>query len=435
MKFGELFEDFAQSDNTPLSIEEKAQKIGLTVEQYAPVFDYQHRQIVVTAAAGSGKTKVLTHRVFELIKSGVAPSDILLCAFTKSAAEEMRHRLQKMGQPKSKLPRITTIHAQSLAEVKEIEGFKLVTEEHELYSLLDEFREFLPEELTELENEELLLTLNATREAMDSSSDRGISAMAWEEFLKEKGLVDFTCLVSQCAENDPPAKFKHILADEAQDLTNLQRKWISKHLKKGGTLFFVGDDMQSVYAFRGGATEVLKSIAATKDTKSYEISKNWRCDKKIVDLANKVSLDKNFRMKAQSTQEGFVGLKGCSSLQEEIDFCANLKEKHKSFIVLVRTNSQKAIFTWKGIPCLTMHQSKGMEFDTVVLSGLEAGIFPHPLSKLDDETKLLYVAITRARHNLLITSLPGRSINSREFKKEGQFLKNLKDLNSLTILA
>lgn len=424
MSYGQLFEDFAKASGKPLSISERAQKMGLTEAQANAVLSSHQGSVVVTAAAGSGKTTLLLKRLTHLMEQGVAAKDILLCAFTRIAATEMAERLEKAGAKSKSVPLIGTIHSHQLHFLAEENRPTLVSEE-QCTQYIEQLREFGPDELIQYSDDEILLRIGLQRERAEVSNDTwGLLAQAWEELLNENGLIDFAGLITRGVQNPARRKFKHILVDEAQDLTELQLQWVKHHLAPGGTIFYVGDDLQSIYAFRGGRTDVLAQLGQKAEA-SFTIEKNWRSDERIITLANDFMTQSSLQMVGSRAEPGEIQVLRFEKLSDEIEFALSLKKIHKSFAVLTRTNDLAAVFKWKGLKALTIHQSKGSEFDCVLISGLDRGIFPNPMAAIEEEERLLYVAITRAKHKLVISSSP-KKISNRNFSQESTFFERLR---------
>lgn len=426
MSYGQLFEEFAHASEKPLSIAEKALKMGLTEAQASAVLSSHQGTIVVTAAAGSGKTTLLLKRLTYLMDQGIAAKDILLCAFTRIAATEMSDRLSKAAGKHRAMPAIGTIHSHQLQFLDE-QGRPALINDEQCAQYVEKLRELGPDELVQYSDDEILSRISLQREKAEVSNDTwGLLTQAWEELLAENGLMDFAGLILQGVQNTPRRKFKHILVDEAQDLTELQLKWVKHHLAPKGTIFYVGDDLQSIYAFRGGRTDVLAQLGK-KSQASFMIEKNWRSDQNILNLANAFMSDSALKMQASRTTPGEVQVLRFEKLSDEIEFALSLKKIYKNFAVLTRTNDLAAVFKWKGLKALTIHQSKGSEFDCVLVSGLDRGIFPNPMAAIEEEERLLYVAITRAKHKLVLTSSP-KKISNRNFSQESAFFDRVREL-------
>ena len=202
----------------------------------------------------------------------------------------------------------------------------------------------------------------------------------------------------------------HLLVDEAQDLNPEQIAWAKAHAK---TLFVVGDPNQAIYGFRGSAPEgigeLLRHVQGLKgvtpdmfdSTPEVVMLENRRSTSTIVSLGNAV-----VDGEAWSGREGVpVEVHSATSRVDEL---AAIVERAQGALVLVRTNRErievKAALAMAGqepLDVMTVHASKGKEADRVVLA---CGLLKSKTASEAEERRLLYVAVTRARNELVITS-------------------------------
>jgi len=220
--------------------------------------------------------------------------------------------------------------------------------------------------------------------------------------------------------NDSP-KFKHILIDEFQDTNYLQMQVLSKLITKKSHVFVVGDPDQSIYRFRGAMPSVIQQFIKYYQAKVLTLDMNYRSDKHILNISNQLITNNTYRiektLKSHSNQKGHIEIILChdktNQLETLLELITNLT--YKSFAILSRThhllyelkiNIHETIpmFLQHKIKLLTLHESKGLEFDVVCIIGIDEKTLPHHLSvskgSIEEERRLFYVGITRAKHQL-----------------------------------
>ncbi|MEB9892992.1 UvrD-helicase domain-containing protein [Bacillus cereus] len=275
----------------------------------------------VIAGAGSGKTRVLTHRIGYLIEHGIPSESILACTFTKKAAGEMAERLEPLVGPEADLLNLGTIHSMC---------YRILREEWrhtgESYELLNDYwqKRFIKDILAPAgpknpdgmnwgydvsaalsfiggrKNE--LVTPEMFRKSINYEvEDAARLARLYElyEARKEReGRIDFDDMLTRCyyllAEN--PAiltkyqqRYKYILVDEFQDTNRAQWEIIRMLAAPENNLFVVGDDWQSIYGFRGARPEYIVHFEKWyPDAKIVVLDTNYRCNEQIISISNAV---------------------------------------------------------------------------------------------------------------------------------------------------
>src|SRR4051812_40759914 len=303
---------------------------GLNPEQLAAV-TLPARPALILAGAGSGKTRVLTTRVAWLIQTGqVSPAGVLAVTFTNKAAKEMLTRLGAMLPIPVRGMWVGTFHGLcnrflrahwKLAALPQ--GFQILDSADQLSAVkrvikamnLDEER-FVPKQVTWTiagAKEEGLRPRDM--EVRDEQS-RVIAQIyeAYEAQCQREGVVDFAELMLRTYElmRDNAAlrehyqrRFRHILVDEFQDTNRLQYAWLKMFAGPGTAVFAVGDDDQSIYAFRGA--QVGNMAAFEREFRVEQVIKlerNYRSFGNILDAANELiahnarRLGKNLRTEA-----------------------------------------------------------------------------------------------------------------------------------------
>lgn len=269
---------------------------------------------LVIAGAGSGKTKVLTTRIANLIENGVKPYNILAITFTNKAAGEMRERVNNIINAHDAF--IGTFHSF---------GLKIIRENSALFNLTSAFTLIDTEDQTSI-IKKIMKDINITDKMISPAfikskisfiknnmlSDSEIANFLisenekiavkiyyeYEKILKRNNTLDFDDLLKKPVElfnNNKEVlekyqdKFKYILIDEYQDTNEVQYKLVKLLSKKYLNLFVVGDPSQSIYAFRGANYQNILNFE--KDFKGCTVIKlpqNYRSTQTILDAANEV---------------------------------------------------------------------------------------------------------------------------------------------------
>jgi DNA helicase II / ATP-dependent DNA helicase PcrA len=270
---------------------------------------------LILAGAGSGKTRVLTTRIAWLISTGqVSPQSLLAVTFTNKAAKEMLARLSAMLPINVKGMWIGTFHGlcnrmlrahyrdAGLPQLFQIldSADQLASVKRLLKSLNVDDEKFPPREMTWFINaqKEAGLRSNAVEAWDDWTKKRVELYAAYEAQCQKEGVVDFAELLLRCYEllerNEPlrrhyQERFRHILVDEFQDTNKLQYQWLKLLAGAGASLFCVGDDDQSIYAFRGADVGNMRDFEREfKVANLIRLEQNYRSHGNILDAANAI---------------------------------------------------------------------------------------------------------------------------------------------------
>ena len=337
-------------------------------------------KIVCLAAPASGKTRTLTARVERLINEGVDPTKIVAITFTRMAAEEMRNRLGERAETMF----IGTVHsyANKVCALNGITNYTPISQ------------------------------------------------------------GDFDRIITNAIKipKDQYPEVEHLLIDESQDLTPLEFGFIEKIPYKN--IFYVGDDRQNIYQFRGSTDQYIRHMANDPDFTVYYLLENYRNAPNILDFANDLISD------IDPLSPNSKPVKQKDGILEKVSFDIALQdleeaENWSSWFILTRTNNELEvacdILTQKEIPyitfkigelenndvlesiikdnvvkVLTIHSSKGLENSNVIVIG--ARLYS------EEERKIAYVGATRAKNALYWC--PG----IRKRKKKGQAVKRIQEL-------
>ena len=273
--------------------------------------------LLVLAGAGTGKTRVVTHRIAELIRRGTPAERILAVTFTNKAAAEMQQRTAALlGRRLPKRPEISTFHSLCVRVLRRQIQHLGYPQKFAIYDRGDQeslargaLRELsVPGE--SLRPGELLYFVSRWKSASSRPSDAAASAQTdkehlaaaayrrYQKSLRAAGAVDFDDLLLLVEElferfaevrRAEAARFNHVLVDEYQD-TNGSQYRIVKALASGHrNLCVVGDDDQSIYGWRGAeVAHILRFKVDWPDAKVVRLEDNYRSTAEILELANRL---------------------------------------------------------------------------------------------------------------------------------------------------
>jgi len=346
--------------------------------------------LMIIAGAGSGKTRVLTYRTAHLIETGVDPFTILLLTFTNKAAGEMRHRIETVIGNAAKNIWMGTFHS-IFAKILRFEGTRLgYTSNFSIYDT-DDSKSLIRALIKEKNLDDKVYKVNLVLNRISNAKNRligpaqytGSSILAEEDRLARipamgelyqlycarcfaANAMDFDDLLFQTnilfrdhldVLNKYQHKFKHVMVDEFQD-TNVSQYLITKKLSAvNRNICVVGDDAQSIYAFRGADIQnILNFERDYSDLVTIKLEENYRSTKAIVAVANSIiSRNKNQLKKDVFTSnedgEDIVIIRASSDNEEgrmvaSTIFEAAQKENltWSNFAILYRTNAQSRSF-------------------------------------------------------------------------------------------
>ena len=341
--------------------------------------------LMVLAGAGTGKTRVITYRIANLIGQGVSPGKILAVTFTNKAAKEMRARVRTLVNSKSdEMPVVSTFHSFCVQVLRKQIGRMGFPNQFTICDRSDQedvARIALREERVDpkyLDHRGLLafisrwkmqgLRSEAVFETV-SSEQEGVAAKAYEKYekaLKSSGCLDFDDLLLTTEElfNDHAEaleeiqnRFSHVLVDEYQDTNSSQFRIVKQVSQRSRNLCVVGDDDQSIYAWRGADIRNLLDFPKHfPDAIVVRLEDNYRCCPNILELANRViQFNKERHPKELKATLGTFDrprfLKFANEVEEAQAVCRDIIAARAAdglafgdFAVLFRTNEQPRLF-------------------------------------------------------------------------------------------
>ncbi len=341
---------------------------------------------MIVAGAGSGKTRVITYRVAHLIKNGVDPFNILVLTFTNKAARGMRDRILDVVGPEAKNCWMGTFHS-IFAKILRVEAEKIGYPNNFTIYDTDDSKSLIRSILKEMQLDDKLYNANFVYnrissaknnlisaaeylqnehiQAEDNSSGRGKIGEIYQAYTQrcfKAGAMDFDDLLfkTNILLKDHPDvlykyqnRFKYIMVDEYQD-TNFSQYLIVKRLAAiNENICVVGDDAQSIYAFRGANIQnILNFEKDYPDLQVFKLEQNYRSTKNIVEVANSIISNNKNQLQKTVYSENEVGEKIKVSrafsdndegkqVAESIAEQRAIKDLHyKNFAILYRTNAQ-----------------------------------------------------------------------------------------------
>lgn len=357
---------------------------NLNPEQLAAV-TLPPQPALILAGAGSGKTRVLTTRIAWLLSTGrVSPSGILAVTFTNKAAKEMQTRLAAMLPVNTRAMWIGTFHGlcnrllrahhkeaglPALFQILD-SGDQQSAVKRLLKNLNVDDEKFPPRELCHFINAHKEQGIRAAQaEVFDDFTRRRVELYAeYEAQCQREGVVDFAELLLRTYEllvrNEPlrqhyQQRFRHILVDEFQDTNVLQYKWLkllaNYGADDGAKLFAVGDDDQSIYAFRGAEVGNMRDFEREfRVQKVIRLEQNYRSHGNILEAANAIikhnrgRLGKNLWTDAGAGEpirvfEGFSDLDEARFIVDEAKELIRDGISRNQIALLYRSNAQSRV--------------------------------------------------------------------------------------------
>jgi DNA helicase-2/ATP-dependent DNA helicase PcrA len=345
--------------------------------------------LLILAGAGSGKTRVIAHRIAYLIaERGVWPRNILAVTFTNKAAEEMRSRVSKLidSLELGSTPLISTFHSLCVRLLRrDIEALKAgYTRSFTIYDQDDTVR-LTRNSIRDLGMDDKQLTPRSVQGAISAAKNRGQNAESfaaqaqfvderrasiarvfqlYEERLQKNNALDFDDLLIKTVRllRDVPEvreryneRFRYLLVDEYQDTNQLQFGLIRLLTEQSQNICVVGDPDQSIYRWRGAdITNILKFEEHFPSAKVIRLEENYRSTQNILDLAHGVIKHNVERKEKALWTENPAGEKiryyQALDAESEARFVAGKFQEHLRpepnlrGAVLYRTNSQSRVF-------------------------------------------------------------------------------------------
>ena len=369
--------------------------------------------LLLLAGPGTGKTKTLVGRYKHLLETGVKPSEILCCSFSRKSADELMERINGLTNLQNSKASVGTFHSLALrilrslgSEVGLPNDFEIWSNDYERRAVIKEIKErekFLKlyeklpsEDTTEAE---ILSFIDRAREELLDPEDASIRAAernhkvelanseifaTYEQYIVDNNKLDFPRMVQlavkalqkNSSNNGSYSKrFTHLLIDEFQDINKSQKSLIDLFVSGGAKLWVVGDDYQAIYGFRGSDVSFMRNFKDDyEDAEIHALKINYRAGTHLVQLTENLSghFVEGFKKKLEpsTTDTGQIFYDElynendeANAILEEISIRLETGIQRSDIAVLSRTNKRPINIASKLI-------EKGIPVD------LKDGIFP-----------------------------------------------------------
>jgi DNA helicase-2/ATP-dependent DNA helicase PcrA len=343
--------------------------------------------LIIFAGAGTGKTRVITHRIAYLLSKGIAPWSILAVTFTNKAAAQMKQRVVDLAPDSGEKVWVSTFHA-FCAYFLRIEATKIGLNPNFLIYDYGEQKNLIKDCLKELDVDEKKFKISSiadkiSRAKDDLKSPSDIAAKAkedndlfgiaiakiyqlYQKKLESSSSLDFGDLIMRTVialELYPVLleyyqdKYKHIMIDEYQDTNHAQYMFAKLLAAKNKNICVVGDDDQSVYSWRGAdINNILDFEGDYPNAKTVKLEQNYRSTPKILETAHNVVQHNGERVNkqlwTQNPDDGSVSVINAATENDEASKVADLISlksmsdgyKLSDFAIFYRTNAQSRTF-------------------------------------------------------------------------------------------
>jgi DNA helicase-2/ATP-dependent DNA helicase PcrA len=293
--------------------------------------------LVVFAGAGSGKTRIITHRIAWLIEQGVYPWEILAVTFTNKAAQEMKVRVDALS-PYASRSLIATFHSACARWLREFAPFLGFTSDFTIYDdddSLAAIKTIMNELNVKLDGE---VTPNEYKTAIGRCKTRGLLPgdpqltgglsdmlppvgvqiyQRYQEYLQACNAMDFGDLImnmvllfrrNEEVRTTLQKRYKYVLVDEYQDINQSQFELIKTIVDKHRNIFVVGDDDQSIYSWRGAVpSNIINFDKMYRDAVKITMEQNYRCSGTIVRAAGAMIANNKYRVPKEPFTDNELG--------------------------------------------------------------------------------------------------------------------------------
>lgn len=363
---------------------------GLNSMQQEAVY-HTEGPVLILAGAGSGKTRVLTHRIAYLIEEkGINPWNIMAITFTNKAAQEMRERVDKIVGFGSESIWVSTFHSSCVRILRRYidrlgyDNNFTIYDTDDQKTVVKEVCKRLNIDTKMYKERSLMAAISSAKDELVSpeefrlnasaSTDWGSQTVArvydaYQKQLKQNNALDFDDLIVKTVElfqNCPEVldsyqeRFRYIMVDEYQDTNTAQFKFVSLLASKYKNLCVVGDDDQSIYKFRGANIgNILGYENVFPDAKVIKLEQNYRSTQNILQAANEViknNLGRKDKTLWTANEQGTpLHFRQFQNGYEEAEYIAGdisrkVREgnyEYKECAILYRTNAQSRLFEEK----------------------------------------------------------------------------------------
>lgn len=333
---------------------------------------------LILAGAGSGKTRTITYKIAHMVKECNIPSfNILALTFTNKAANEMKERINNLIGKSSDLMVISTFHSFSVRVLRQYGNYIGFNSKFNIYDA-DDSKNIIKKIIKEFN---FSSNASAIYSKISKLKENGINIKNFEDnfdakirdnrelfeifkkyqtILKDNNCMDFTDILINCnlllnnkdILNQLQEKYRYILVDEYQDTNNIQYEITTKLASKYRNLCVVGDEDQSIYAFRGANIQnILNFQKDYKDALVVKLEQNYRSTSNILNLANSVISKNESSLGKSLWTQNDIGKKPtiyrATDPYDEARYITEIikssKKPYGNFTILYRVNAQSRI--------------------------------------------------------------------------------------------
>lgn len=410
----------------------------------------EEKYVALKAAVGSGKTTVIINRVLYLHYIKKVPLDeMMIVTFTNKAADEIKERIKKyISEDINYIGTFHSIAAKILREKIRIEDFgytkdfKIISYQEAgdiLNRIIEEgklkvkYKSKLQKRIEEFKNGNILYG------NMKNEDDIKKLYEMYSEVKKKENLMDYDDLIINCIEFLKEClNIKYIIIDEFQDTDFMQYELIKKIASNTSSIFVVGDPNQTIYSFRTGSSDIFDRFIREFDACIYDLPINYRSTKIITEAATALIGDKilssgdegekikischydafneaNYilrrikELKEKGVKLGDIAILYRRQMQGDVLYDVLSREFECEFLKGLEVEKEK--IDNDRLKLLTLHSSKGLEFDHIFIVGVNEGNIPiaNKRDVEEEELRLFFVGITRARKTIELTYLKNPS--------------------------
>ena len=352
-------------------------------EQQLKAVQSEGKNIFLLAGAGTGKTTVIIKRVQHLIEKNIHPNQILVLSFTAESAKELTKRINNDHIQSQ------TFHSYCLSCLPKKE---IITN---------------PVGYTQKEKLDISKYKNSLFKSKKPSRFN-----QYQQYLKKENKIDFDDILWLFLKQKTTKTYSYIFIDEFQDTNLLQYAVLKKMTTYKTSIFAVGDPDQSIYAFRGSELTVINRFIKEYQAKIFKLTLNYRSTPQIINIANTLIKNNKKRIEKQllPTIKTTGDFQIITTPNPNIKIIEIIKKNqhttilYRNYLDIISLKKMLKETYFTNYQLLTIHGSKGLEFDTVIVIGIDQMIKTESKNTLEEERRLLFVAITRAKKNLYLIS-------------------------------
>ncbi|NLK12098.1 MAG: ATP-dependent helicase [Candidatus Phytoplasma sp.] len=352
-------------------------------EQQIKAIQSEEKNIFLLAGAGTGKTTVIIKRVQYLIEKNIQPDQILVLSFTEESAKELTKRINNQNIQSQ------TFHSYCLSCLPKKE---ISTN---------------PPGYTQKEKLDISKYKNSL-----FKGKKPYRFNQYQQHLKKENKIDFDDILWLFLKQKTTKTYTYIFIDEFQDTNLLQYEVLKKMTNSKTSVFAVGDPDQSIYAFRGSEITIINRFIKEYKAEIFKLTLNYRSTPKIIHIANNLIKNNKQRIEKQliPTKKTTGDLQIIITKNDDSKIIEIIKKNqhttilYRNYLDVIHLKKRLKETYYTNYQLLTIHGSKGLEFDTVVVIGINQMLKTESKKSLEEERRLLFVAITRAKKNLYLIS-------------------------------